>query len=189
MPFGDIDALEAAMDDNTVAVLLEPIQGEGGVHPPPPGYLAALRALCSASGVLMIADEIQSGLGRAGATFACDLEDVVPDIYILGKALGGGMVPVSAIAADRRRARGDHPRVARVDLRRQPAGGGGRAEVVAMLATGEFQQRARTLGALLAEGLATLPGDRVVEVRTAGLWAGIDVDPDVMSGRTLARGC
>jgi len=188
VPFGDATALEAAMDDDTVAVLLEPIQGERGVILPPPGYLAQVRALCSARGVLMMADEIQSGLGRAGATFACDLDDVVPDIYIMGKALGGGLLPVSAIAADRHILDVITPGSHGSTFGGNPLAAAVGHEVVALLATGEMQQRARSLGALLAEGLATLPGDKVVEVRTAGLWAGIDVDPEVMSGRTLCEG-
>ena len=100
VPYGDLAALPTAIDDNTVAVLLEPIQGEAGVLVPPDGYLAGVRELCTARNVLFIADEIQSGLGRTGDTFACDHEGVVPDMYVLGKALGGGIVPVSAVAAN-----------------------------------------------------------------------------------------
>jgi ornithine--oxo-acid transaminase len=188
VPFGDATALEAAMDDDTVAVLLEPIQGERGVVLPPPGYLAQVRAMCSARGVLMMADEIQSGLGRAGATFACDLDDVVPDIYIMGKALGGGILPVSAIAADHHILDVITPGSHGSTFGGNPLAAAVGHEVVSILATGEMQQRATTLGALLADGLATLPGDLVVEVRTAGLWAGIDVNPEVMSGRTLCEG-
>ena len=99
--YGDADALRHAIDDTTVAVLLEPVQGEGGVVIPPEGYLREVRAICDEAGALMIADEIQSGLARTGLTFACDHEGVVPDIYVMGKALGGGLYPVSAIAADR----------------------------------------------------------------------------------------
>src|SRR5690625_588431 len=101
VPFGDADALEAAMDDTVVAVLVEPIQGEAGVIIPPDGYLRAVRELCTSRNVLMVADEIQSGLGRTGTTFACDHEDVVPDLYLLGKALGGGVLPVSAVVGNR----------------------------------------------------------------------------------------
>ena len=101
MPFGDADALAAAIDDNTVAVLLEPIQGEAGIIVPPEDYLRRVRALCTARNVLMIADEIQSGLARIGHTFACDHWGVVPDVYLLGKALGGGVVPLSAVVANR----------------------------------------------------------------------------------------
>src|SRR5580693_2136971 len=99
VPYGDLDALAAAFDDRVVGVLVEPIQGEAGVLVPPPGFLTGVRDLCSAHGALMMADEIQSGLGRTGDTFACDHEDVVPDMYLLGKALGGGIVPVSAVVS------------------------------------------------------------------------------------------
>jgi ornithine--oxo-acid transaminase len=100
VPFGDADALAAAIDETTVAVLLEPIQGEAGIIVPPPDYLPSVRELCSTNNVLFIADEIQSGLGRTGATFACDLVGVVPDLYLLGKALGGGIIPVSAVVGN-----------------------------------------------------------------------------------------
>src|SRR3978361_1254533 len=100
VPYGDIEALKAAIDDTTVAVLLEPVQGEAGVVIPREGYLQDVRTVCRDQNVLMVADEIQSGLARTGRTFACDHEDVVPDMYILGKALGGGIVALSAEAGD-----------------------------------------------------------------------------------------
>lgn len=99
--YGNSVALADAITENTVAVLVEPIQGEAGVLVPPDGFLAAVRKLCDEHRLLMIADEIQSGLGRTGLTFACDHESVVPDVYVLGKALGGGLVPVSAVVANR----------------------------------------------------------------------------------------
>src|SRR5262252_11105426 len=101
VPYGDADALAEAMDSRVVGVLIEPIQGEAGVIVPPAGYLARVRELCTAGGALMIADEIQSGLGRTGATFACEHDGVVPDMYVLGKALGGGIVPLSAVVSSR----------------------------------------------------------------------------------------
>ncbi|HSI04092.1 MAG TPA: ornithine--oxo-acid transaminase, partial [Myxococcota bacterium] len=101
IPYGDIGALERAIDKNTVAFLVEPIQGEAGIIVPPEGYLKAVREVCSKHNVLYLGDEIQAGLGRTGKTFANDHENVTPDIYILGKALGGGIMQVSAIAADR----------------------------------------------------------------------------------------
>ncbi len=125
VPYGDADAVAAAVDDDTVAVLVEPIQGEAGVVVPPADYLPRLRALCTRASVLLVCDEIQSGLGRTGRTFACDHVGVEPDLYLLGKALGGGVVPVSAVVGDRDGARGAAPRAARVDVRRQPAGGRG----------------------------------------------------------------
>src|SRR3954451_15057687 len=158
VPYGDLAALDAAIDESTVAVLLEPIQGEAGVIIPPEGYLQQVRTLCNSAGVLMMADEIQSGLARTGRTFACDHEEVVPDVYILGKALGGGLYPVSAIAAD-----GDVLEVFTPGSHGSTFGGNPLAaaigrEVVAMLQTGEFQQRAQTLGDRLASGLGELVG-------------------------------
>src|SRR4030095_15977635 len=99
VPVGDAEAVAGAITPRTVAVLLEPVQGEAGVFVPPAGYLAAVRRICNDSRVLFLADEIQSGWGRGGTTFACERENVRPDIYMLGKALGGGIVPVSAVVS------------------------------------------------------------------------------------------
>ncbi len=186
--YGDLDALQSAITANTVAVLMEPIQGEGGVVIPPEGYLREVREVCSSNNVLMVADEIQSGLARTGRTFACDHEDVVPDIYVLGKALGGGLYPVSAIAANH-----DVLQVITPGSHGSTFGGNPLAaaighEVVGMLATGEFQERATTLGARLTAGLDPLVGNGFDEVRTRGLWAGIDVDPAVGTGRDVTEG-
>ena len=147
--YGNIEAIRAAITDHTAAVLIEPIQGEGGVVIPPEGYLRDVRALTAEHNVLMLADEIQSGLARTGRTFACDHEGVVPDIYILGKALGGGILPVSAIAANR-----DILDVLQPGEHGSTFGGNplacavGRA-VVRLLQTGEFQERAVELGDIL----------------------------------------
>jgi len=181
--YGDADALQAAMGDDVAAVLLEPIQGEGGVLIPPAGYLQAVRRICSDAGVLMIADEIQSGLARTGRTFACDHEDVVPDIYVLGKALGGGLYPVSAIAAD-----DDVLGVITPGTHGSTFGGNPIAaaighEVVGMLSTGEFQRRSAELGERLDAGLRPLLGHGADAVRTRGLWAGVDLDEAAMTGR------
>ncbi|AJY76777.1 ornithine--oxo-acid transaminase [Paenibacillus beijingensis] len=100
VPYGDIEALERAITPNTAAFLVEPIQGEAGIVIPPDGYLRQASALCGERNVLLMADEIQTGFGRTGKRFACDWEEVIPDVYILGKALGGGVLPVSAVAAD-----------------------------------------------------------------------------------------
>ncbi len=191
--YGDLDALRSAVTDNTVAILLEPIQGEGGVVIPPEGFLRDVRALCSERNVLMVADEIQSGLARTGLTFACDHEGVVPDIYVLGKALGGGLYPVSAIAANH-----DVLDVITPGSHGSTFGGNPLAaaighEVVQMLKTGEFQERARVLGERLSAGLGELVGHGFDAVRTRGLWAGIDIDPSLGTGRDvtealLARG-
>lgn len=183
--YGSTTAIEEVLDDTTVAVLLEPIQGEGGVVIPPEGYLRQVRELCTRRGILMVADEIQSGLARTGRTFACDHEDVVPDIYIMGKALGGGLLPVSAIAADAEIlgviTAGSHGST----FGGNPLAAAVGREVVAMLSTGEFQQRAAALGAVIEERLAPLVGHGLVELRCRGLWAGLDVDPRLMSGKEL----
>ena len=187
VPYGDAAALAAAVDGDTVAVLVEPIQGEAGIVVPPPDYLPAVRALCDERRVLFIADEIQSGLGRTGATFACDLTGVVPDLYLLGKALGGGIVPVSAVVGDR-----DVLGVLRPGEHGSTFGGNplaaavGRA-VVALLATGEPQERAALLGRRLHAGLERLIGRGVLAVRGAGLWAGIDIDPELATGREVCE--
>jgi ornithine--oxo-acid transaminase len=183
VPYGDLDALAAAVDDTTVAVLLEPIQGEAGVLVPPAGYLAGVRRVCDERNVLFVADEIQSGLGRTGRTFAVEHEGVVPDMYVLGKALGGGIVPVSAVAARR-----DVLGVLRPGEHGSTFGGNPLAcavgtEVVRLLATGEFQRRSAALGERLHAGLNGLLGRGVVAVRGRGLWAGVDIDPALMTGR------
>ena len=188
VPYGDLAALEAAVDDDTVAVLLEPIQGEAGVLVPPPGYLAGVRELTRARNVLFVADEIQSGLGRTGATFACQHEGVVPDMYVLGKALGGGVVPVSAVVSS-----ADVLGVYRPGEHGSTFGGNPLAcavaiEVIAMLRTGEYQQRAKELGEHLHHELGQLVGRGAVqEVRGRGLWAGVDIDPSHGTGRQLSE--
>lgn len=187
VPYADAAALEAAIDENTAAVLLEPIQGEAGVVIPPAGYLRAVREITSRHGVLMIADEIQSGLGRVGETFACDREGVVPDVYLLGKALGGGILPVSAVVANR-----DVLGVIRPGEHGSTFGGNPLAaavgtRVVEMLATGEFQRRAAALGEHLEAKLTELVGDGVTGIRVAGLWAGVDIDPARGTGREIAE--
>jgi ornithine--oxo-acid transaminase len=187
VPYGDLPALEAAITPRTAAVLIEPIQGEGGVVIPPAGYLQGVRAACTANNVLFAADEIQAGLGRTGKTFACDHEDVVPDIYILGKALGGGIVPVSAIVANRDVLGVLKPGQHGSTFGGNPLACGVGLAVVEMLATGEFQARATELGVTLRERLEALVGHGVVGVRTRGLWAGVDIDPAVGTGREVCE--
>ncbi|MFT2707224.1 ornithine--oxo-acid transaminase [Clavibacter zhangzhiyongii] len=187
VPYGDAAALEAAIDADTVAVLVEPIQGEAGIVVPPEGYLADVRRICTRERVLMIADEIQSGLGRTGATFECDNAGVVPDLYLLGKALGGGIVPVSAVVGD-----ADVLGVIQPGQHGSTFGGNPLAAavgqaVVDMLATGEPQERARRLGAVLHARLADLVGHGVLDVRGRGLWAGIDIDPALATGRAVCE--
>jgi ornithine--oxo-acid transaminase len=186
VPFGDAAALADAIDENTVAVLLEPIQGEAGIIVPPDDYLAAVRALCTQRNVLMIADEIQSGLARTGYTFACDRWDVVPDVYLLGKALGGGVVPLSAVVADRDILGVLHPGEHGSTFGGNPLAAAIGTTVVAMLARGEFQARSAALGAHLHRRLQNLIGDGVVAVRGFGLWAGVDIEPTLATGKEIS---
>lgn len=193
VPYGDLDALQAAFNDNTAAVLLEPIQGEAGVIIPPEGYLAGVRGLCTERSVLFLADEIQSGLGRTGETFACAHDGVVPDLYILGKALGGGIVPVSAVVANRDVLSVIQPGNHGSTFGGNPLAAAVGEAVVKLLASGVYQERARVLGARLRDRLEPLIGHGVIAVRSRGLWAGVDIDPDLMTGREaseqlLARG-
>ena len=185
VPYGDADALAAAMDPNVVGVLIEPIQGEAGVVVPPPGYLAAVRELCTAHGALMIADEIQSGLGRTGATFACEHEGVRPDMYLLGKALGGGIVPVSAVVSSRAVLGVFQPGQHGSTFGGNPLACAVGREVIALLATGEYQERSAKLGAHMHDRLSALPGDVVHQVRGRGLWAGIEFTS--LSGRVACE--
>lgn len=185
-PFGDADAVADAIDENTVAVLIEPVQGEAGVVVPPENYLPRLRELCSRRNVLLIADEIQSGLGRTGRTFACDHWGVVPDVYLLGKALGGGVVPLSAVVADR-----DVLGVLKPGEHGSTFGGNPLAsaigsQVVEILRRGEFQQRSAELGRRLHERLRSLIGRGIVDVRGMGLWAGVDIDARLGTGKKLS---
>lgn len=177
VPYNDLDAIKAAIDENTVGILVEPIQGEAGVNIPSDGYLAGIRDLCTHNNVLFIADEIQSGLCRTGRTFACDHENVRPDIYVLGKALGGGIVPVSAVVASREILGVFRPGEHGSTFGGNPLACAVGLQVVRMVRTGEFQQRARELGAVLTERLGQLSG--ITGFRSRGLWAGVDI-----AGRT-----
>ena len=187
VPYGDLEAVEAAIGPNTAGVLMEPIQGEGGVVIPPEGFWKGLRELTARHNVLMAADEIQAGLGRCGTTFASDHEGVVPDLYVLGKALGAGIVPVSAVVADR-----DVLGVLRPGQHGSTFGGNALAcavghEVVRLLQTGEYQARAAELGVIMRERLEAIVGHGVLAVRVRGLWAGVDIDPAVGTGREVCE--
>ncbi|MGB3480599.1 MAG: ornithine--oxo-acid transaminase [Mycobacterium sp.] len=187
VPFGAADAVAAAIDDNTVAVLLEPIQGEAGIIVPPDDYLPRVRQICTERNVLMIADEIQSGLARTGRTFACDHWDVVPDVYLLGKALGGGVLPMSAVVADADILGVLHPGEHGSTFGGNPLAAAVGTAVVELLQTGEFQQRSTELGRHLHRRLAGLMGRGVIAVRGLGLWAGVDIDPALGTGRHLSH--
>jgi ornithine--oxo-acid transaminase len=174
VPFGDVDALAAALSARTCAVLVEPIQGEGGIIVPPAGYLAAVSALCRERNVLFVADEIQTGLGRTGARFACDHEPVTPDVLILGKALGGGLYPVSAVLAsaeimsalgpgDHGSTFGGNPLAASIGI-----------AALDVLEDERLAERAAAAGTRLIAGLRAIASPFVVEVRGRGLLVGVE---------------
>ncbi|ROS77902.1 ornithine--oxo-acid transaminase [Curtobacterium sp. PhB130] len=188
VPYGDADALRAAMDETVVAVLLEPIQGEGGVVIPPASYLPAVREICDESGALFVADEIQSGLGRTGHTLAVSRVGVRPDLITLGKALGGGIVPVSAVVGSAAVLGVLRPGEHGSTFGGNPLAAAVGAEVVTMLGEGTFQQRALDGEPVLQGLLDGLIGHGVVEHRVAGLWAGIDIDPAIGTGKEIAKG-
>jgi len=187
VPYGDLDALRAALSPRTAAVLVEPVQGEAGVVVPPAGYLRGVRAACDEAGCLLVADEVQSGLGRTGDLLALHHEGVRADLTTLGKALGGGILPVSAVVG-----RGDVLGVLRPGEHGSTFGGNplacavGRA-VIRLLATGEPQARSRELGAHLHARLGGLVGQGAVEVRGRGLWAGVEIAPGGPTGRAASE--
>lgn len=174
---GNAAALEEAITEHTAAVLFEPIQGEAGIIIPPDGYLQAVREICSRRNILMIADEIQTGLCRTGKIFACEHEGVEPDIYILAKSLGGGIVPVSAIAADEDVMKVFTPGTHGSTLGGNPFACAIAREVIALIKEEKPHERSAELGAYGLDRLRAMKLSKVKEIRGRGLWFGIDIDP------------
>ncbi|MGI9204096.1 MAG: ornithine--oxo-acid transaminase [Woeseiaceae bacterium] len=185
--YGDADALEKAITPNTAAFLVEPIQGEGGIVIPPQGYLKRCRDICTRNNVLLIADEIQTGLGRTGKLLACDHEDVIPDGLILGKALGGGIMPVSMFLAKKEvmdifvpgthgSTFGGNPLAAAVGL-----------EALNILVEEKLPERSMKMGEYLMSKLQQLDSPLISEVRGSGLFVGIEIDPAIGSAREICE--
>ncbi len=175
VPFGDIEALRTAIGPNTAAFLVEPIQGEAGVVIPPPGYLLQAKRLCEEHNVLFVADEIQTGFGRTGKRFACDWDNIVPDVYVLGKALGGGVMPISAVAADQAVLGVFEP-----GSHGSTFGGNPLACAVAVAAIDAIEserlaERSSALGRYLLDRLQQLRNPLIREVRGAGLFVGVEL--------------
>src|SRR3981081_137692 len=169
VPFGDAAALAAAITPNTAAFVLEPIQGEGGINVPPPGYLAEVARICRANNVLLLCDEIQSGLGRTGALLACQHEAVVPDGLMLGKALGGGLLPVSLFLARRELIGGFAPGGQGRPLGGAPVSCAGGLAALDTLIEERLVERAASVGAHLLRRLASIKNPTIREVRGRGL--------------------
>jgi ornithine--oxo-acid transaminase len=187
VPFGDLAAIERAITPDTAAVLIEPIQGEAGIIVPPKGFLAGVRALCDRHGVLLIVDEVQSGLGRTGAWFACNHENVRPDGLIVGKALGGGVLPVSAFVGRRAvmdvftpgshgSTFGGNPLAAAVGL-----------EALHVVRDEGLVERSRALGAHMLTRLRAIESPALKTVRGLGLWVGAEIDPEIASARVACE--
>ncbi|MGD2047357.1 MAG: aminotransferase class III-fold pyridoxal phosphate-dependent enzyme, partial [Gemmatimonadota bacterium] len=173
IPYGDADALEAAINENTVGFLFEPLQGEGGVVVPPEGFIERARELCTQHGVALMADEIQTGLGRTGRLFCCDWESVRPDVLIVGKALGGGLYPVSAAIADEEFMEVFHPGDHGSTFGGNPLGAAiGRASLRVTLEE-KLPQRSDELGTWFMEQLREIDSPHVEEVRGKGLMIGV----------------
>jgi ornithine--oxo-acid transaminase len=187
VPYGDAEALEAAFDDEVVAFLVEPIQGEAGVVTPPEGYLRRARELCTERGALLVADEIQSGLGRTGTTFAVEHEAVVPDVYIRGKALGGGILPISAVVADDEVLGLFKPGEHGSTFGGNPLACAIGRKVIEILNTGEYQRNSAELGEWLIGTLRERAIPTVEQVRGKGLWVGIVLKPEAGSARAACE--
>lgn len=187
VPFGDADALRQAINGNTAALLIEPIQGEAGIRVPPDGYLARCAQICREHGVLFIADEIQSGLGRTGRLLACEHEAVQPDGLILGKALGGGLVPVSLFLARHEVMEVFGPGTHGSTFGGNPLAAAIGLEALNTLIDEGLCERSAALGERLLTELRTLNSPAIREVRGRGLWVGIDFDPGKISARRVAE--
>ena len=187
VPFGDAECLEAAITSHTVAFMVEPIQGEGGVILPPDGYLRRAREICDRHNILFIADEIQTGLGRTGKFFGCDWEDVRPDVVVVGKALSGGFYPVSAVLADRAVLGlfnpGDHGST----FGGNPLGAAAAREALNVLVDEGLIDNAQVQGEYLVGRLQRLESDHIVEVRGRGLLTGVELKPEARGARRFAE--
>jgi ornithine--oxo-acid transaminase len=185
--YGDIDALETAINDNTAAFLVEPIQGEGGIIVPPDGYLAAAERLCRKHNVLLIADEIQTGLGRTGKLLACEHEGVHPDGLILGKALGGGILPVSMFLARREVMDVFHPGDHGSTFGGNPLAAAVGLEALNILVEEKLPARSAEMGDYLIGELRRIESPLIRDVRGKGLFIALDIKPELASARAVCE--
>jgi ornithine--oxo-acid transaminase len=185
--FGDIDAIKSAITENTAAIMLEPLQGENGIIMPPEGYLKEVQTLCEEKNILFIADEIQTGLGRTGAFFACQHEGVRPDITVIGKALSGGFYPVSAVLADKSVLGlfepGEHG---------STFGGNPLAATVAIAALEVIEEEnlienAEKMGRYIMDYLEEIPKKNIKELRGKGLLIGVELKHELGGARRFAE--
>jgi ornithine--oxo-acid transaminase len=187
VPYGDINAVEAAITKNTVAVLVEPILGEGGVIIPPDGFLKGIRELCTKHSALMIADEIWTGLGRTGRLFCCEYEGVIPDMYLLAKSLGGGIVPISAVMANNEIMKVLTPGSHGSTLGGNPFACAIAREVLSIIREEKPQERAAELGAYMLARLQDMKSKYITAIRGRGLMLGIDIDPAAGTAKDFCK--
>jgi ornithine--oxo-acid transaminase len=187
VPFGDAAALEAAITPETCAVLVEPIQGEAGIRVPPEGWLKELRRICDRHDVLLILDEIQSGLGRTGKMFCFEHDGIRPDGLILGKALGGGMMPVSAFLADREVMELFEPGSHGSTFGGNPLAAAVALEALRIIEDEDLVTRSAVLGEYMADRLRGLQSPLIADVRGRGLWIGVEFDPRCISARAICE--
>jgi len=187
IPYGDAGALEKAVTKNTCAFLVEPIQGEAGVRLPPPGFLSKAREICTKHNVLMLADEIQTGFGRTGRMFACDHEGVRPDMFILGKALGGGVYPISAVVAPAQVLDVFKPGEHGSTFGGNPLGCAVAREAMRVLVDERLAQRSLELGDYFMAQLGKLKSKHVKEVRGRGLLIGVELHPGAGGARKFCE--
>ena len=185
--YGDIRSVENAINDNTAAVLVEPIQGEAGVIIPPEGYLSQLKTLCTKYNILLIADEIQTGLGRTGRLFACDHEAVRPDILILGKALSGGFYPVSAVVADRPLLSLFQPGEHGSTFGGNPLASAVARAALRVIKDENLPENSAQMGDYFLDHLAEIPSRHIKEVRGKGLMIGVELNPEAGGARRFCE--
>jgi ornithine--oxo-acid transaminase len=187
VPYGEAAALERAITPNTAAILIEPIQGEAGVVVPPPGYLKAVAEIARGRNVLFMADEIQTGLGRTGRLFACDHEGVRPDAVILGKALGGGVYPVSAVIADRALMGLFRPGEHGSTFGGNPLAAAVARAALRVIRDEKLVERSAEMGEYFQERLVEIPSPHVREVRGKGLLIGVELKPEARGARRFCE--
>ena len=176
LPYGDLEAIKEAVTENTAAILIEPIQGEAGVVMPPEGFLKGVREICTQEEILFLADEIQTGFGRTGKLFACQWEQIEPDIYILGKALGGGVIPVSAVTGSAELMDLFNPGSHGSTFGGNPLACACALESIAVILEEELVSRSLKMGAYFKEELSKIENPHIKEIRGKGLFIGVELD-------------
>jgi len=187
VPFGDINAIEQAITPNTCAIITEPIQGEAGIIVPPKGWLAQVQALCKHHNIMLVVDEVQSGLGRTGKVLACDHENVSPDAVILGKALGGGLFPVSGVAGKKHLMDVFTPGSHGSTFGGNPLAAAIAVKALELLEEDRLSERSAEMGQYLMSELKSIDSKVIKDIRGIGLWIGLDIDPKIVSARKVCE--